>query len=212
MSDYRMYSTIINNMEVNSDSNDLSIYQRQYIRDQGLADRISELLIFEVFALEKAYGVHPHDVFGRILDLENDVVSGVKLATQLKNLPLKGLWHQHYFSPHFIVPNIRLGLGRSGVGKLIEEIFTRDNSPIVTQEMISEFSRRVVHDPLNARMEGNRATGEWIIYIVHNGSRYFLCASTHTAKDQSIYNKIVDHCLRDFPELIGWIEHARNSM
>ena len=168
------------------------------------------MLTFEVFVYEKAFGVDPFDVFGRIKDLETGTISGVKPASQFKHLPLKGLWHQHFFSAQFIMNNIKLGLGSKGVQRIIEQVFS-NGSPVVTQEMTKEVSRRVVHEPLDGRIEQNKITGEWIIFIFYNEERYYLCLSTHQADDVSTYNKIVQACAHEFPDLQSWIEQARRD-
>jgi hypothetical protein len=78
-----------------------------YTGTTELAARMSELIWFDIYVLDTAFGVSSHDILSAIRDLEEGEPStGVKPATQFKNLPLKGLWHKHYFSAHFVAMNI----------------------------------------------------------------------------------------------------------
>ena len=64
-----------------------------YVNDADLLSRISELIWFDMYALDEEFGVSPHDILNSVKDLEAGEVqsSGIKPATPFKNLPLKGL-------------------------------------------------------------------------------------------------------------------------
>ena len=51
------------------------------------------------------------------------------------------------------------------------------------------------------RQDQQALTGEWIIYLRRQDKNYYLCPNTHGAGDQFIYDRIVLHCARDFPDL-----------
>ena len=180
--------------------------------DPDLVSRISEVMWFDMYVLDTEFGVSPHDILRSVNDLETgEKLRGVKPATVFGKLPLKGLWHKHFFSAHFLVNNIVLGHGKDGLEKLVNEVFDAANSPIVTREMIAEVARRATHDPLEKRDAAGKLTGEWIIFMKRAGKNYYLCVNTHAAGDQFIYDRILQHCVRDFPELPKWLKEVQTS-
>ena len=48
-------------------------------------------------------------------------------------------------------------------------------------------------------------------YLPHDGKNYYLCCSTHETEDQSIYNRLIEHCRRDFPALPAWLEAEQKA-
>ena len=124
-------------------------------------------------------------------------------------MPLKGLWHQHYFSARFLPKNIHLELGKTGVEKLVNEVVDPAKSTKITPEMIKELAHRVTHEPLETRSAREKLTGEWIIYLRYEGKNYYLCCNTHDAGDQFIYDRIMENCVRDFPNLPAWLKAER---
>ena len=87
-----------------------------YIHNEELSSRVSELLLFDMYVLDAEFGVSPHDILSSIANLEaGEPLSGIKPATMFKNPPLKGLWHKHYFAPHFVGNNISWLMSGSGV-------------------------------------------------------------------------------------------------
>ena len=170
------------------------------------------LIWLDMYILDIEFGVSPHEVLESIKHLEDgEPETGIKPATQFKNLPLKGLWHKHFFAANFLVQNIVLGLGKNGLEKLVNEVMDPSKSPVITREMIEELAHRVTNDPLEKRNADKKMTGEWIVYIRHNGNNYYLCCNTHNAEDQFIFDRIMGICINDFPDLANWVSDARNS-
>jgi hypothetical protein len=203
----RNYTAKLKDRDVKISSHALAAFREMYLPTSDLTTRMSELLWFDIYVLNAAFGVSPNDILSSIMEVEQgEAPSGVKPATRFNKLPLKGLWHKHYFSAHFVPTNIVLGLGKDGVEKLVNEIMAQSSSPIITQEMIDEFAHRVTHDPIEKRDDRKKLTGEWVVYLPHDGKNYFLCCSTHEAGDQAIYDRIKEHCVRDFPEILAWIK------
>jgi hypothetical protein len=202
----RTYTAKLKDRDVTLASGQLATFRDMYVGTSELATRMSELLWFDIYVLDSVFGVSTFDILSAIRDLEQgEPPSGVKPATQFKHLPLKGLWHKHYFSAHFLAANIALGLGKHGVEKLVNEVMDSAKSPIVTQEMINEFTRRVAQEPVEVRDANKALTGEWIVFLRHEGKNYYLCCNTHGAGDQFIYDRIMEHCVRDFPDLPTWL-------
>jgi hypothetical protein len=207
---YGLINTQLKDREFKITSRELAVFRDIhigiYIGISELAKRMSELIWFDIFVLEAAFGVSPVRHPKRNKELEQgESQTGVKLATQFNNLPLKGLWHKHFFSAHFIVNNIILGLGKTGLERLINEVMDPAKSPVITEEMIKELSRRVANEPLEVRDARKKLTGEWIIYLQHQGKNYYLCVNAHSAGDQFICDRIMEHCVRDFSDLPAWL-------
>jgi hypothetical protein len=189
---------------------ELDAFRDLYVGDNELKSRISELFWLDVYCLLHAFGVSPFEMLDTIYELEQgNGRNGTKPATSFKNMPLKGLWHKHYFSAHFLARNILLGLGKNGAMRIIKEVMDPNKSPVVTQEMIKEVSYRIVHEPFEHRGASKQLTGEWLIYLPYNSKNHYLCCSTHYAGDQAIYDRIIQHCVPDFPDLADWIAAAQ---
>jgi hypothetical protein len=78
-------------------------------------------------------------------------------------------------------------------------------SNVITQEMIDELAHRVTYEPVENRRKQDKITGEWLIFAKHDGTNYYLCLNTHGAGDQFIHDRIITHCVRDFPKLAEWM-------
>jgi hypothetical protein len=89
--------------------------------------------------------------------------------------------------------------------RLVNEVMDPAKSQVITQEMIDELPHRTVHEPIEQRDAQKRLTGEWIAFARHNGKNFYLCCNTHNAGDQFIYDRIMAHCARDFPQLQNWM-------
>jgi hypothetical protein len=112
------------------------------------------------------------------------------------------------------VNNIVLALGKTGLEKLVEEVMDPAKSNVITREMVNALAHRVANEPVEARSADKKLTGEWIVYLRHEGKNYYLCCNTHTmcvAGDHFIYDRIVQHCVRDFPDLLAWLKAAQTS-
>ncbi len=77
-------------------------------------------------------------------------------------------------------------------------------SSIITQEMIAELAHRITHEPVKNRDNAGKMTGEWVIFAKNDGKNYYLCLNTHEAGDQFIYERITEHCVKNFPDLPQW--------
>jgi hypothetical protein len=208
----RTYTAKLRGKDIKIGSRDLAAFRDMYVAMSELASRMSELIWIDIYILDAAFGVSPHDILRAIGDLERgEQRSGIKPPTQFKNMPLKGLWHQHYFSARFLPKNIHLELGKTGVEKLVNEVMDPAKSTKITPEMIKELAHRVIHEPLETRSARKKLTGEWIIYLRVEGKNYYLCCNTHDAGDQFIYDRIMENCVRDFPNLSAWLKAERIS-
>lgn len=186
------------------ESEQLQAFKDMYVHGD-LVSRMSDLLLFDMYVLDMEFGVSPHDVLKSIKNLEEgEPHSGIKPATMFRKPPLKGLWHKHYFSAQFLVQNISLALGKDGLEKLIAEVFD-PSKPVITEEMIEEVARRATTEQVEKRDADGEITGEWVIFAKHNGKNYYLALNTHGAGDQFIYDRIMEHCPKNFPDLGAWV-------
>jgi hypothetical protein len=204
----RTYTAQLKGRQISLTDDQLSAFRQAYIGDSELGKRMSELIWFDMYVLDAEFGVSPHDILSAIRELEAGETQqrGIKPATQFKNPPLKGLWHKHFFSAHFLVGNILRGLGKNGLEKLVTKVMDPNKSPVITQEMINELVHRVTNEPLEMREAAKKLTGEWIVFLKRGRKNYYLCVNTHNAGDQVIYNRIMTHCVRDFPDLPAWLK------
>jgi len=208
----RTYSAKLRDRDLTAPSDRLAEFRDAYISGSELATRMSELIWFHIYVLDAEFGVSPHDVLRSIKEPENgEPTSGVKPATQFKKMLLKGLWHKHYFSAHFILENIRLGLGKTGLDAILNKTLNPAKSDVVTREIMNDLAHRVVHEPLDARNTDGKLTGEWIVYLRRGGKNYYLCCNTHESGDQFIYDQIMEHCVRDFSDLPAWLKEEPES-
>lgn len=186
------------------ESKDLEIFKQMYV-DGGIAERMSDLLVFDMYVLDREFGISPQDIIECIKNLEaGEPHNGIKLATMFRKPPLKGLWHKHYFSAHFLAKNISLAHGKNGLEKLVSEVLD-PSKPVITSEMIEELARRATTEHVEKRNAEGKITGEWLVFAKHGGKNYYLSLNTHTDGDQFIYDRIMEHCPRDVPELQAWV-------
>ncbi len=182
-----------------------------YVSDRELASRMLQLLWLDIYVCDQEFGVSPHDILRSIADLEaGEPLQGVKPATPFTRSPLDGLWHKHFFSARFLPENMRLGAGgKKGIGKLVDEVMDPARSSIITQEMIDELVHRLTHKSIQNRHDAGKLTGEWIVFTKHEVKNYYLCTNAHDAGDQFVYDRIMEYCVKDFPNLRKWIEAER---
>ncbi|CAN7319213.1 hypothetical protein LJR235_001644 [Pararhizobium sp. LjRoot235] len=147
-------------------------------------------------------------VMRAIRDLEADEPhSGVRAATQFEKPPLKGLWHKHHYSAQSLATNVINGLGKNGLAKLASEIIDSAPNTVITEQMCNELACRAVFETLAQRSSGGKLTGEWLIFAKSEGVNRYLSLGFHAPRDQDqvLYDRIMKHCVDDFPDLHKWI-------
>ena len=209
----RMYTVRLGGKTGKVMPQELAALRAWYIRDCELGTRMSELIWVDIFFLERWFRISPYEIMNAIKQVEEGEPSslGVKAATQFKYPPLKGLWHKHYFSAQFLPKNIQSGLGGTKLMDILEEVMDPAKSPVFTEQMASEIVQRVTLGTLGARNESRNLTGEWIIFLRRSGKNYYLCCNTHASGDQFIYDRIMEHCVCDFPELPIWMKELNST-
>lgn len=203
-----LWKTTIDEFQITASSDELKAFQEDLPFSGMVLGRVAEFFWFDLFSLTRLGQVDPFQVMESIRTLETGRSDGVKPASLFQRLPLKGLWHQHYFSANFVARNMRLGLGQGGLARVIREVMDPSGSPVITQEMISELAHRVTVESIEQRASQNRLTGEWIIFVKAKGQNYYLCLADHQTPDQGIFDRIMTHGVRDFPELSAWMQES----
>jgi len=198
----RTYTVLLKDKQLQISTKQLSIFSNSIDLNNSYKNRVSELFILDLFVYVTILKLNPLDVIDEIENLENgDGNTQTKPATEFKRPPLQGLWHKHFFCEHFLVQNIQNSLINFNLDALINEIMDPKKSDIITKELISEFSHRVINEPFEGRANSNNLTGEWIVFAKEGGKNYYLCLNTHKAGDQMIADRIKENCTRDFPFL-----------
>jgi hypothetical protein len=199
------WTAIVGEYRVSATQDQLDEFRETLPIAGPLLARISQLLWFDLFVHFELRWIDPFSVLDAINNLEaGEPRNGVKRAAPFRKPPLRGLWHKHYFSPRFVAQNMVQGLGARGLERVVNEVMDPCKSDIVTKEMINELAHRVTMEPLSDRSNRERLTGEWLIFAKANGQNYYLCLGAHETDDQQLYERIMMHCVRDFPELPRW--------
>ena len=77
------------------------------------------------------------------------------------------------------------------------------------EQRVKDLARLVVTEPIERRDADKKLTGQWVVFLLHNAENYYLCCGGHKTGDQSIYNRIVEYCPRDFPDIVSWIKEQQ---
>ena len=170
--------------------------------DRAAPGRFSWLFAMQLFLHVQADDVDPSMIVSEIKALEGEPQAvGTKPPTKFTKEPLKGLWHKHFFSAHFVAHNLINQLSGGRLKALVEKVLDPKKHPIITAELIQELSHVVATGTFEQREALGKLTGEWIVFAIHGGQNYYLCLSTHNAGDQAIYDQIKSVCFHQFPFL-----------
>lgn len=170
--------------------------------DKAAPGRYSWLFVMQLYLHAEVNGIDPSMIVGEINGLEGGTQpAGTKPATEFTKPPLKGLWHKHFFSTHFVGHNLANHHAGNRLGNLVEQVMDPTKYPIVTAELIGKLAHEIVTGAFEKREAQGKLTGEWIVFAKHAGQNYYLCLSTHDTGDQVIYDQIKSACFRQFPIL-----------
>jgi len=171
------------------------------------SSRIGRCLWFDLLVLTLRYKIDLLSVLQPLLDLEyGETPNGTKRATPFTRLPLKGLWHKHWFSARFMPANILAATQRKGSMDWIWDI-AKEGDPL-TEQLIGQIAHHMTIGAYESRYAAKQITGEWIIYLPRAGLNYYLCLGTHETGDKRLDEKIRELCVLDFPDIAQWIAEA----
>lgn len=166
--------------------------------------RCSILLALELYGGLKSGHQDPFKIVREIEILEGSGErSQFKPATPFTRPPLKGLWHKHYLEDglNSMALNLKKGLKKHGIPAFQRRI---DQSKLegVERFMVEEDIPEVVNDAISGNWIGMadaaQLTGEWIVYAIHEGRKYYLCLGRHTEGDAAIRKKLNEVCCAEF--------------
>lgn len=174
---------------------------------RSFSGRISRCFWFDLLVLDQRYKVGVRSVLQPLLDLESgELTNGTKPETLFTRLPLRGLWHKHWFSARFLPANLLAVAQRKGSMDWIWDVAKEGD--IMTEELISQIAHRMTVQAYENRHAAKQITGEWIIYLPRAGLNYYLCLGTHLTGDERLDEKIRTLCVLDFPDIALWIDEA----
>ncbi|GGA21883.1 hypothetical protein [Dyella nitratireducens] len=184
----------------------------RFAKDVGLDNiapgRYSLLFVFKFVLYTTIEGIEANFILQELKRLEglsHDAIE-TKAPTQFSKEPLKGLWHQHFFSARFIPKNIASHMPPKKVEATVKRIFDAAESPVVTKEMIHELASALTHGAMEERASQKKLTGEWIVFAKHDKKNYYLTLTVHptdrTTGDQAIFDEINDMAFAQFPFLM----------
>lgn len=212
MSQFRSLNidVVVNGETKRIDGDKRTEFVEYYGFDNLIPNRYSEVLIVDLMINLDLNGIDPRhiiDEIKRIETLENDGYT--KEATQFKHPPLHPIWHQHYFSAHYLVANIQ-----NEIKKNFKAIWDKSMEPegsVIEKQHIDDLVHNTVNGTIETRSDEKRITGEWVVFSKQATGNIYLCMATHTTGDQNIYDKIAYCCERQFPLLEPFASNRRAS-
>lgn len=189
---------------------DLEAFSVFFIRDEGIRGRCSERFLLDLYVYANSAGLNPSMIFEELRALECTVSeSRTKQETKFSRLPLKGLWHKHFFSSHFIAKNMQIANGRGNIESVIKKAFEKYEGLDRTVENCKALAKDISlgnHDLFENRSDRNQLTGEWIVFAKINSENYYMCIEFHETDDHIIYDKVIKACKENFEHLVPVIE------
>ena len=181
---------------------ELGEYANMVGLDQATPGHYSWLFVMQLYLHAEGNGIDPAMIVAELKALEGGTQSvGTKPATEFTKQPLKGLWHKHFFSAHFVCHNLANHHAGGRLGKLVEQVMDPKQYPVVTAELIDKLTHEIVTSAFEKREAQDKLTGEWIVFAKHGGHNYYLCLAMHDTGDQIIYDQIKSVCFCQFPFL-----------
>lgn len=212
MSEFRTFNidVIVNGQTRRIDGQKRMEFVQFYGLDNLIPNRYSELLIVDLMINLDLNGIDPRQIIDEIKRLEDlDDDGYTKEATQFKRAPLHPLWHQHYFSAHYLVPNIQNEINRS-----FDAIWDKSMGPegsVIEIKHIDNLVHNLIEGTIETRSNEKRITGEWLVFSKQASGNIYLCMANHTTGDQNIYDKLAYCCERQFPLLEPFASNRRAS-
>lgn len=201
---------VVNNETKRIDGQKRTEFVQRYGLNDLIPNRYSEVLIVDLIVNLDLNGIDPRQIIDEIKRLETIDDDGyTKEATQFKHPPLHPLWHQHYFSSHYIVPNIQNEMKRNF--KTIWDTSMGPEGSVIEQSHIDNLVHNIVEGTIETRSHEKRITGEWLVFAKQTTGNIYLCMANHTAGDQNIYDKVAYCCERQFPLLEPFSSNRRAS-
>ncbi|ELL1566559.1 hypothetical protein V9J52_003394 [Vibrio cholerae] len=176
---------------------ELEVFARKYQINRYAPARYSWYFLLQLMMYQQKFGVEPAEIVEAIKELEIDGNHNlIKPATQFRHLPLKGLWHKHYFSARFMAQNLQLHHGKNGIKKILNKHWTpgQDLTDDILRTVAEEFTFKAFED----RADSGKLTGEWLVFAKYKGENFYLALGEHEGDHQSLYDAIKTLCVPQF--------------
>lgn len=191
---------VIDGNTVRVDGQRRADFANLYGLDKLIPNRYSEVLITDLMINLEVNGIDPKHIIDEIKRLETtERDSYTKEATQFKHAPLHPLWHQHYFSAHFLIQNLQNEIKRDF--KNIWDKSMGEKGSRIEKKHIDNLIHNITEGAIETRSVEKRVTGEWLVFAPESHGNIYLCMATHDMGDSMIYDKIAYCCERQFPSL-----------
>lgn len=201
---------VVNGETINIDGEKRTEFVQLYGLDELIPNRYSEIFIVDLIVNLELSGVDPTHIIDEVKRLETLSNDGyTKEATQFKHAPLHPLWHQHYFSDHFLVHNIQNEI-RKSFNTIWDESMGEKNS-VIERKHLDKLVHNLVEGTIETRSNEKRITGEWLVFSKETTGNIYLCMATHTTGDTNIYNRLEYCCEHQFPLLEPFASNRRAS-
>lgn len=201
---------VVNGETINIDGEKRTEFVQLYGLDELIPNRYSEIFVVDLIVNLELSGVDPTHIIDEVKRLETLSNDGyTKEATQFKHAPLHPLWHQHYFSDHFLVHNIQNEIKKS-FNTIWDESMGEKNS-VIEQKHLDKLVHNLVEGTIETRSNEKRITGEWLVFSKETTGNIYLCMATHTTGDTNIYNRLEYCCEHQFPLLEPFASNRRAS-
>lgn len=201
---------VVNGETINIDGEKRTEFVQLYGLDELIPNRYSEIFIVDLIVNLELNGVDPRHIIDEVKRLETLSNDGyTKEATQFKHAPLHPLWHQHYFSDHFLVHNIQNEIKKS-FNTIWDESMGEKNS-VIERKHLDKLVHNLVEGTIETRSNEKRITGEWLVFSKETTGNIYLCMATHTTGDTNIYNRLEYCCEHQFPLLEPFASNRRAS-
>jgi hypothetical protein len=201
---------VVNGETININGEKRTEFVQLYGLDELIPNRYSEIFVVDLIMNLELSGVDPTHIIDEVKRLETLNSDGyTKEATQFKHAPLHPLWHQHYFSAHFLVHNIQNEIKKS-FNKIWDESMGEKNS-VIERKHLDKLAHNLVEGTIETRSNEKRITGEWLVFSKETTGNIYLCMATHTTGDTSIYNRLEYCCEHQFPLLEPFASNRRAS-
>ncbi len=187
---------------------DLERIKEHVASGRPYAQRLSAGLVFRL--LTTAQGDVPF-VMDALDALEGHrLAPNIKPATPFRHQPLCPLWHQHFFATRHMFRNIgeRWGIAHGKGNRDLDSMIARvandhGNDPDIWPGVLaSRFADGYVD-----RSQAGRLTGDWIVFALHEGQRYYLDLATHEegepANAARLLAKLKGSASAEFPFAFG---------
>lgn len=175
--------------------------------DKMLGNRYSISFLLDIFFGFENSVINLDAVMHEVKFLEGtEPESHTKEQSEFKRPPLKGLWHKHYMDVSIsgLAQNVKNALNNYSIPYFEQRIIDAKKSgeeQYVTAEDVHHIVNDLVTGNLQRRREEQKTTGEWLIYAIHENTKYYLCLAKHSDSDDDIRNKINSSCILEFPFL-----------